>query len=398
MHPFIRLLDKRERFVAGLMSGTSLDGVDAAIARIEGHGREARVEQVAFVSTPYPDELRDMILRNSAPETSSVLELSQLSVRLSHEYARALSEAATSAGMRLEDLDLIGSHGQTVHHVPGATDCAGIPVTSTLQIGDGSTLSALTGVTVVSDFRLADMAYGGQGAPLVPYFDHAVFSSETETRGLLNIGGISNITVLPKGAEIGSILAFDTGPGNMVIDALMRRFFDRGYDPDGRYAREGRPIDSLLADLLMDEYFLQPPPKSTGRELFGSDFLERMVAYGENLDPRATASDLVATATRLTAYAVYQAYARFVRPQHTLDGLIVSGGGAHNGYLMESLAQVFSPIPVHTSAQFGIDPDSKEALCFALLAHETVDAIPTGVPGVTGAHRPAVLGKISLPS
>ncbi len=224
------------RLVAGLMSGTSLDGIDAVVARLTGSGRTLEVEQRAFVSVPYPEALRGLLLRNAAPETSSVYDLSQLNVRLAYAYAEAVRQALAEAGLPPGALDLVGSHGQTMHHIPTPTDCAGYPTTSTLQLGDPSVLANLLGVPVVGDFRVADMALGGQGAPLVPYFDYVYFADPDETRGLLNLGGIANLTVLPRNAGPDAVYAFDTGPANMVVDTLTRRFFNQPYDADGARA------------------------------------------------------------------------------------------------------------------------------------------------------------------
>jgi len=397
-HPLQRLWEKETRIVAGLMSGTSLDGVDAAIARIEGSGRALKLEQLAFVSVPYPEELRRVLLFNSAPETSDVKELSQLNFRVVREYVSALQEAARAAGIALEEIDLIGAHGQTVHHVPDAEACAGEPTVSTLQIGDPSVLANLVRIPVVGDFRVADMALGGQGAPLVPYFDYAVFTDERETRGLLNLGGIANITVLPKSGEIADVLAFDTGPANMVIDQLTARFYGEQYDRDGRHASNGRVIDELLDVLMEDRYFAQPPPKSTGRERYGAAYLKAFLAGDRTVRrPSVSPDDLIATATALTARSVYDAYERFIRDRHTLDVLIVSGGGMHNPFLMGKLAEYFAPIPVRTVEEYGIDSDAKEALCFAVLAHEAVNGVPTSMPSVTGASRATLLGKMCIP-
>lgn len=393
-----RLLEQKTRVVAGLMSGTSLDGVDCVLARIEGNGPAMKIRQMAFVYAPYPDELRDLILANSAEGSSSVKALSQLNVRIAHEYARVIRSALETVGLSTDDLDLVGSHGQTVHHVPQSERCAGMDTTSTLQIGDPSVLANLLGVPVVGDFRVADMALGGQGAPLVPYFDYVYFTDPNETRGLLNIGGIANITVLPKSGRAEEVFAFDTGPGNMVIDALARMHFGERYDEGGRLASEGQLMQGVLADLLLDEYFVQAPPKSTGRERYGADFVERINRATDPAIPSPTPKDRIATATTLTAYSIYQAYARFIRDRHPLDVLIVSGGGKHNPYLMDALARSFAPIPVHTAEDYGLDSDAKEALCFAVLAHEAVDGVPTSLPAVTGASHSTILGKLCLPA
>ena len=372
------------------MSGTSLDGVDAAVAEIGGSGTALTLTPRSFVSIPYDAVLRDLLLRNSAPETSSVFEISQLNARLPHAYADAVRAAVSAAGLAVEDLDLIGCHGQTIHHVPNAVDCAGISTRSTLQIGDPAALAALLDLPVVGDFRTADMALGGQGAPLVPYFDYVYFGSSDESRGLLNLGGIGNLTVLPRGGRAEDVVAFDTGPGNMAIDLLARHFFDVPYDEDGARAAQGSVDQSLLAELLQREYFTRQPPKSTGREAFGADFARAAGFY--DLPPH----DALATATALTAYSVYQAYARFVRDQTPLDALIISGGGVHNRTLLDQLARSFSPIPVRTADAFGLDADAKEALCFAVLAHETINGVPTSLPSVTGASGSAILGKICV--
>lgn len=393
-----RLWGKPSRIVAGLMSGTSLDGVDAAVARIEGSGRGLKLEQLAFVSVPYSDELRRILLDNSSPDLSTVVDISQLNFRLTEAYEEAVRQAAGAADIRVREIDLVGSHGQTVYHVPVPEMCAGVPTVSTLQIGDPSVLANRIGIPVVGDFRVADMALGGQGAPLVPYFDYAVFTDEQETRGLLNLGGIANITVLPPGAAAEDVYAFDTGPANMVIDQLTARFYGEGYDAGGQHAASGRILDELLGRLLDDAYFGQPPPKSTGRERYGAPFVDALLEQVRSIEsPSVSPDDLVATATALTARSIVEAYERFVRPRNVLDVLIVSGGGMHNQFLMDCLVSYFAPVPVRTVEDYGIDSDTKEALCFAVLAHEAINGVPTSMPGVTGASRATLLGKLCMP-
>ena len=380
------------------MSGTSLDGVDAVAARLAGSGRELSIETLSFVSQPYPSELRELLLQNSAEEGSSVLDLSQLNMRLAAQYVAAVDAAAGAAGLTRADVDLVGSHGQTVHHVPVPTDCAGIDTISTLQIGDPSAMANLLDVPVVGDFRVADMALGGQGAPLVPYFDYVYFRDEKETRGLLNIGGISNITVVPAGADAEDVYAFDTGPGNMVSDALTRLLFNEQYDDSGRYACKGTFHDGVMAELLEDRYFTQEPPKSTGREYFGMAYAERLVTRCREVMRNPSPEDVLATAAMLTVLSVYQAYARFIREKNELDVLIVSGGGMHNRFIMDRLKHTFGPIPVRTVEDYGLSSDAKEALCFAVLAHEAINGVPTSFPSVTGASRKTILGKICVPA
>lgn len=384
--------------VVGLMSGTSLDGIDAAVARIAGTGEDLDIELLGFDTTPYPDEVRSRLLANSSPASSSVLDISQLNVRLAHEYRRAVDRVVEACGLSTRDVDLVGSHGQTLHHVPDPIPCAGTKTASTLQVGDPSVLANLLNVPVVGDFRLADMALGGQGAPLVPYFDYVYFRDENETRGLLNLGGIANVTVIPAGASRDDIFAFDTGPANMVVDSLSRILFDEPFDHGGRRAEKGRFDDALMAELLGDPYFTHEPPKSTGRERFGLPYAERLVMRCSELmdDPRP--EDIMATGTMLTVLSIYQAYARFIRERHELDVLVVSGGGFHNAFLMDRLKNTFAPIPVRNVAAYGLDADAKEALCFAVLAHEAVQGTPTSLPSVTGASHATILGKICVPA
>lgn len=384
------------RTAIGLMSGTSLDGIDAAAVRLEGSGFQLGTELLAFLTIPYPDALRRLLLENSAAATSSVREISQLNVRLAHAYADAVRVLARRAGLPLDAIDAIGCHGQTVYHVPDAEDCAGRPTRSTLQLGDPSTLACLLGIPVVGDFRLADMALGGQGAPLVPYFDYVYFSKPGENRALLNIGGIANLTALPGTGRIDEVTAFDTGPGNMLIDILALRFFDRDYDEDGRFATRGRVHEVLLAELMEDDYLHKTPPKSTGREYFDGAYADRIVEwahhYGINLP-----EDILATTTAFTAASIASAYRKFIAPRLVVDQFLVSGGGVHNAFLMEDLGRRLAPIPVVSTREIGLDPDAKEAICFAVLAHETLNGVPSNVPGATGASRPAILGKICLP-
>ncbi len=392
--PATRLFQQRTRTVVGLMSGTSLDGVDAALARLTGTGADLQFEVLALAHQPYPAALRAALLANSAPETSDVYTLSQLNVRLAHAYADAVRAVAEAAHLPLDAIDVIGSHGQTVHHVPESDACAGLDVTSTLQIGSPSVLANLLGLPVVGDFRLADMALGGQGAPLVPYFDYITFAHPTEARALLNLGGIANLTVLPAGCSAADVYAFDTGPANMIIDLLTQHATGQPYDEGGRLAAQGTVRDDLLRRWLADPYFAQPPPKSTGREHFGADWVAR------EAEPLAKAGvplvDLIATATAFTAHSIHDAYQRFIAPTHPLDVVIPSGGGRNNPVLMQMLADAFAPVRVQPIDAYGVDADAKEALCFAILAHEYLNGTPTNLPSVTGASRPALLGTLCM--
>jgi anhydro-N-acetylmuramic acid kinase len=390
------LLKQDVRVVAGLMSGTSLDGVDCAVVRIDGSGRAVNLEVLSFTSIPYPEELRHLVLRNSAVRGSSVRDLSQLNFRLAYAYRDAISEACRLAELEPSDLDAVGSHGQTVHHVPEPDDCAGMAITSTLQIGDPSVLANLTGVVTVGDFRVADMAMGGQGAPLVPYLDYVLFGSDSMDRVLLNIGGISNLTVLPAAGGPEDVVAFDTGPGNMLIDGIVQRLFGRRYDEGGYIASSATVDEGLLASLLSDAYYDLPPPKSTGREKYTDDMIQSILDSA--IAAECPDMDVVATVTELTARTIADAVDRFVRGRYYPEQLLAAGGGVHNGYIMSRLSTLLPGIEVATVDSAGVDPDSKEAVCFALLAHETLNGCPTNMPSVTGASRGTLLGKICVPA
>lgn len=348
--------------VAGVMSGTSLDGIDVAIVEISGR----RVATIGFQSTPYSEEVRRAILAVSNTTTTTG-EISRLNFALGELYARAVLRACRRYG----PVELIGCHGQTIYHEGGA---------STLQIGEAAVIAERTGVPVVSDFRTRDIAAGGEGAPLVPFVDGLLFGKSRRTRIALNIGGIANITVLPAG------IAFDTGPGNMVIDGLAREYtggrqnFDRG----GRIAARGTLNRALLELLLADPYYRMKPPKSAGREQYGAAFVLRLKQTGLPL------ADLIATATVLTAASIAMAAAPFAPEE-----MIVSGGGAHNPQIMAHLAGFLPGVAMAKSGDYGIDGDAKEAIAFAILAYQTWRRKPGNLPSATGARRPVILGKLT---
>lgn len=383
----------KARIVVGLMSGTSVDGIDAVLLRVWGHGAETRFEQMAYVERPFPPAVRAMILRNSLPATARVDELTRLNMLLAHLYADAVKAVARRARVAMDRIDLIGCHGQTVHHLPGRHRIAGKDVRATLQLGDVSALATLTGITTVGDFRTADMAVGGQGAPLVPYFDWLTFRSADRSRILLNIGGIANITVLPAGCAASDVVAFDTGPGNMIVDGVMKRLYKRPYDRAGKTAASGKPLPALLQWLLAHPYLRVHPPKSTGREVYDERFLNDLLGRAKG----AAHADIMHTAALFTPLAIHDAYRRFVRRSMTVDELIVSGGGAKNTFFMEALNGLFCDARVSTADEMGMSGDAKEAICFAILANETVHGNAANLPRVTGARRPVVLGVAARP-
>ncbi len=370
------------RTVLGLISGTSADAIDAAAVRITGAGAASRVDVLATAAYPLPEGLGQRL--RDLTERGSVREVCELNAALGELFA----EAAAALAARVGGVDLIGSHGQTVYHIPPAAGRPG----STLQIGEPAVIAERTGVLTVADFRPRDMAAGGMGAPLVPYADYILFRHPSRTRVIQNIGGIANATVLPAGSGPADVTAFDMGPGNMVIDALMRRCFDRPYDAGGEVAAGGHVHEALLAALLDDEFIAAAPPKATGRERYGEPYARRVMEQAGAL--RLPAEDLVATVTALTADAILENYRRFIFPARTVDEVVVAGGGVRNGTLMERLRRRLAPRPVMTTSELGIDSDAKEAVAFAILANDALMGLATNVPGATGARHPVILGAL----
>jgi len=357
--------------VAGLISGTSVDGIDVAVADLAQVGRPVLL---AFKSIPYPAGVREAILSiSNAPTHTAQI------ARMNFLIGELFAEAVQSCGIPLHTIDLIGSHGQTIFHEGDPIDLFGHKIASTMQIGEAAVIAERTGIPVVADFRPSDMAAGGKGAPLVPYIDYLLFHSETTGRVALNIGGIANITVIPAGAAPERVTAFDTGPGNMIIDGLTGN-----YDRDGALARRGKVDAKLLERLLADPYYLKAPPKSAGREQYGKELLASL--------PSLPVEDLVATATGLTVQTIGQA----INAYDGIGEVIVSGGGAHNIYMMERLRAALHA-QLKTSRDFGIDIDGKEAIAFAILAHETWSHRPSNLPSASGARHPAILGKVCYP-
>ncbi len=353
--------------VAGLISGTSADGIDAAVIDIDDHS----MSMVASGSVPYPDDVRSAILAVSNAHTHTAA-IARLNFLLGELFGEALIRVCEVSATPLHSIDLVGSHGQTIFHEAEPVEFCGRRIASTLQIGEAAVIAQRTGAPVISDFRVADIAAGGKGAPLVPVLDSRLFRSDKLNRIALNIGGIANITVIPAGARPEDVIAFDTGPGNMIMDQLAPPF-----DGDGLRARSGTVNRELLARLLQDPYYSAPPPKAAGREQYGPEFVAR------------TGIDL-STAAELTAETIARAISNY-----PADEVIVSGGGAHNGYLMERLRALLPGRRVAASAEFGMDIDAKEAVLFAVLAYETWKGRPSNVPSATGARRAVVLGKLS---
>ncbi len=376
----------------GLMSGTSRDGVDAALVELRGHGLKTGVKLLAFETSRYSSAVRQLIQQVSDPATGTVDLICQANVLLGEIFAEAAQSVAKQAGVPMDKVALIGSHGQTVHHLPRPQRVSGRTVAGTLQLGEPAVIAERTGVCTVADFRPRDMACGGEGAPLVPYVDYLLFRHRTRGRLLLNIGGIANVTHLPAACPADQVLAFDTGPGNMLLDGLVARLSDgrKTYDRNGAAAAEGHVHEDLLTRWLQHPFLRRKPPKSTGRETFGAAFLDEALHEASEL----AGNDLLATATAFTARSIHQACKRFLRPRGEIAEVIASGGGVHNATLITHLEQLFSPAAVTTSEPFGIPPDAKEAVAFAVLAHETLAGRPGNLPSATGAEHPAILGTV----
>jgi len=419
MKGLARLFNARRRRIVGLMSGTSADGVDAALVEVETladrEDRPLAWELTDFLQIPYGEAVRAEIMAVQEGGDQVRERLTRLHFVLGNLFADAVEALVRDSGTPVETIDLVASHGQTVCHFPridrarsprglalpgseawGRGDGAGGWVSpATLKIGEPAVIAERTGIAVLSNFRSRDVAAGGTGAPLVPLVDHLLFSDPDRSRLALNVGGIANLTALRAGAGAEAVTAFDTGPGNMVLDALMELLTggERTMDEGGALARKGTVAEGIVEAFLDDPWFRRPPPRAAGRGEFGADyartFLER--CRGERLSD----ASILATATALTARAVHDGYARFVAPEGAVEEVIVSGGGAHNVALLESLAGVFRPVAVVTSDYYGLDVDAKEATAFALLGHLSLNGEPGNLPRVTGARHPVVLGDLT---
>ena len=378
---------REQRRIVGLISGTSVDGVDACLVQIGGSGAETQVEVLAFQTMDLPDDVRQRIFALFRDD-ASLDELCQLNFVLGEVFAAAALQVIAAADLRPEEVDLIGSHGQTARHLPD-----GDPA-STLQIAESAVIAQRTGITTIADFRPADMAVGGQGAPLVPLVDHLLYTHSERGRLLLNIGGIANVTVLPAGARPEQVTAFDTGPGNALIDAAVTHFSGgaQRFDANGARAACGEVDRRFLLQLMHDNqrYLTRKPPKSTGREEFGEAYCARLVRRVD-----LPSDDFIATLTTFSAESIADGLRRFVFPTVEVEELWIAGGGLHNRHLVRLLEALLPRLRVASLAELGIDPDAREAVTFAVLANETLMGRAGNLPGATGASRPVVLGKIA---
>jgi anhydro-N-acetylmuramic acid kinase len=380
--------------VAGVMSGTSADGINVALVRITSSRSRAGTHGLHFLAHaeyPYPKQVRRAVLAAMNSTKANVADLARLNFLLAELYADAI--LATQRRFHLK-AELVGCHGQTLYHQGEAAPFLGRRLAATWQTGEGALVAARVGVPVVSDFRPADMAAGGKGAPLVPFLDFLLYRDSRVGRIVQNIGGIANLTAIPASASSNSVVAFDTGPGNMLIDAVTDQLFGKVFDRDGRIAGSGAVLDPVISDVMRGSFFRRKPPKTAGREEFGREFAQDFVRRCGRVDKR----DIVSTATALTARSIADALRRFVIHRTvSYRDFIVSGGGASNPTLMAMLANELRPLglQIRTSDEFGLPSEAKEAAAFALLAFQTWNRKPSNVPAATGAKWPAILGKIS---
>ncbi len=377
--------------VAGVMSGTSCDGINVALVDITGAKRsQPKLKLLGHAEFHYRKPVRIALLAAMNAKDAKVADLARLNFLLAELCADAISAAQRRFRVKIQ---LVGCHGQTLYHQGEAANFMGRPIATTWQIGDGSVIATRTGVPVVADFRPADMAAGGKGAPLVPFLDYCLFRDRRVGRIVQNIGGIANLTAIPAGASPKNVIAFDTGPGNMVIDALTQRLFGKPFDRDGMIAASGGVLDRLVFDLVRSSYFRRHPPKTAGREEFGPEFVRLFLHKCGSADKR----NVIATTTALTAYSIADAVRRFVLKGGAYKEFIVSGGGTNNPTLLAMLANLLAPLglQMRLSDEFGIPSAAKEAVAFALLAYQTWNRKASNIPAATGARRPAILGKVS---
>jgi anhydro-N-acetylmuramic acid kinase len=380
--------------VAGIMSGTSADGIDVAVVRIAPGRQRPSLKLLAHEGFAFPASLRRAVLAAMNAASTSTAELARLNWRLGLAYAEAVQATVERHKVKL---DLIGCHGQTLYHQPHAEGYAGRRFSCTWQLGEAAVIAAATGVPVVSNFRPADMLAGGQGAPLVPLLDYVLFADRNRGRVLQNIGGIANLTAIPAGAVADAVIAFDSGPGNMVIDWLAQQLFNKGLDRNGGIAARGTVLQPVLADSMSNPYFKLKPPRTAGREQFGREYAAKFLAACQQQSNKP--EDALATATALTAETIARSYKAYVQRNMRSRAVdyIVSGGGARNATLMAMLSQRLEPLGCELAAseEFGLPAEAKEAAAFALLAWQTWHHLPGNVPRATGASRPAILGQVT---
>ena len=383
------ILNKQERLVVGLMSGTSMDGVDAALVRINGNGLKTKIELIKFICFPYESSLLQTL--ENVISNGSTRQISELNFLVGEAFAKAALAVIKEARLSTSDIDLIGSHGQTIYHNPPSSK-KGIPATT--QIGELDVIAERTGITTIGDFRTRDVAAGGEGAPLVPYVDYLLFHKSGKVSIVQNVGGIANATVVTERIE--DVIAFDTGPGNMLMDNIVSLTTngEKRFDQDGRLASQGSVNKVLLEKLLSHPFFAKSPPKSTGAELFGKEKASELYALVK--EKRISLNDLIATLLELTLESIAISYERFIFPKWNVSEVILSGGGARNPLFVKKLKKKIDHVKFSTSDDYGIPVEAKEAVAFAVLANELISGNCANLPSATGAERRVPLGKIVL--
>ncbi|KAA0774046.1 MULTISPECIES: anhydro-N-acetylmuramic acid kinase AnmK [Bacillus] len=379
-------------YIAGIMSGTSLDGIDVALVHIEGSGVESKVKLIHFITVPFCNDMKNEIQQALSIENSNVQLICSLNFKLGLCFANAVREVCKEANFPLGQLNLIGSHGQTIYHQPKHD---GNMIPSTLQIGEPAVIAYETNTTVISNFRTMDIAAGGQGAPLVAYSEIILYRHPTKNRLLQNIGGIGNVTIIPSHLSDKNVIAFDTGPGNMVIDEMCQRLFQLSYDQNGKIAKQGVVVDEILTYCMNHPFLKMNPPKSTGREQFGEEFVSELLKRYE----RHSKENIVTTVTMFTARSIVHQYKEFILPYYEIDEVILGGGGSYNRTLVEMIRNGLKEekCALFLQEDIGYSSEAKEAIAFAILANETYHRNPSNVPSATGAKQSVVLGNITFP-
>jgi anhydro-N-acetylmuramic acid kinase len=390
MVDLVELIRKKRRNVIGVLSGTSVDAVDVVLMNIRGTGVQSKIQVIDFQSFKMPAKLKDYILKCSRKKENDVEDICKLNFLIGKQFANCINLFLKSRKISAKSVDIIGSHGQTIYHIPKILSEYGIKTKSTLQVGDPSVIANLTGIVTVGDFRTADVAVDGDGAPLVPYLDYILFTDKIKSRILINIGGISNLTFLKKNCKLDEVIAFDSGPGNMMIDGLCRLYFNKNFDKDAIISSKGKINKELFEYICKkDEYFKRKPPKSTGREYYGKMFLKKIINKSKNISK----DDVLRTVTEYTAYAIYYNIKHFIK-QQDISEIFVSGGGAENSVIMNALKSYFKDSKVEKLVYKGINSSNKEAVLFGVLANETISQNYNNVPSSTGAKKRVMLGKI----
>ncbi|MGN4818740.1 anhydro-N-acetylmuramic acid kinase AnmK [Bacillus cereus group sp. MYBK139-2] len=380
-------------YIAGVMSGTSLDGIDVALVRIEGSGVDSKVELIHFTTVPFRNDIKNEIQQVLSIENSNVQLICSLNFKLGLCFAKAVKEVCKEANFPLRQLDLISSHGQTIYHQPKPE---GNMISSTLQIGEPAVIAYETNTTVISNFRTMDMAAGGQGAPLVPYSEVILYRDPSKNRLLQNIGGISNVTVIPSQKSDQNVIAFDTGPGNMVMDEVCQRLFQLPYDQNGNIAKQGVVVEEILTYCMNHSFLKMHPPKSTGREQFGEEFVIELLKRFE----KHSKENILTTVTMFTASSIVHHYKEFILPYYEIDEVILGGGGSYNSTLVEMIRYGLKDekCTIFIQEDIGYSSEAKEAIAFAILANETHHRNPSNVPSATGAKKSVILGNVTYPS